>query len=205
MAGEIGHVVYAARLLTYLGETIQDPSYWLGTLFPDIRHLGVVSRHRTHPADVTLKTLSGKTDFLTGMRVHAWIDATREHFLRTAHIKEALPWHPFVPHALKLYEDSLMYSHFDDWNQVHRILNQVDSEELKFVSNETVIRKWHSLVQDYVAKPPSDDSRFALSLGLGLSENSAEEINNVVSMLAKNPKTTTLLESFWRHLEDILR
>lgn len=205
MAGEVGHVVYAARILTYLGDAVKTPDYWLGTLFPDIRHLGVVSRHQTHVGDVSLLSLVGKNDFQTGMRVHAWVDATREKFLREKNIKEYLPWHPFVPHALKLAEDEVLYDHFDDWNLVHRALNTVHDDELYYVNEKEQVHKWHTILQDYFKEKPTDASRKELSTAIGLSDHSADEINSVGQMLQDNPKTKKLLFGFLEHMETILR
>lgn len=205
MAGEVGHVVYAARLLTYLGERVQDPSYWVGTLFPDIRHLGVVSRNRTHPRDVTLKSLIGANDFQTGLRVHAWIDATREQFLRDHHLKEKIPWHPFAPFCLNLLEDELLYSHFDDWNLINRALNRTYPDEAVYCSVPATLKTWHTILQQYLLHPPSDASRRELARAIGLSENMAEESTKVIQLLKDNKATHALLDEFWRHLEDLLR
>ena len=205
MAGEIGHVVYGARMLSYLDDKVQNPAYWVGTLFPDIRHTGVVSRHRTHPTDVTLDSLVGPDDFATGMRVHAWIDATREKFLREANIKESLPWHPFVPHALKLVEDELLYDRYDDWNLIHRVLSKVWEEEVRLMNDSQRIGEWHRVLQDYFKKKPDDASREQLSIGIGLSKNSASEINSVVNMLEKDGRAEKLVERFLEHLERLLQ
>lgn len=205
MAGEVGHVVYAARLLTYLGDKVKSPSYWVGTLFPDIRHLGVVSRQRTHHKDVSLHTLVGQNDFQTGMRVHAWIDRTREKFFHDEHIKEQLPWHPFVPFALNLLEDELLYSHFDDWNLIIQALATVTPDEQQYTHSEPTIRLWHTLLQNYLQRQPSDASRRELIHAIGLSEMAAKESNNVILKLKQNGRAPVLLEEFWRHLEDLLR
>ncbi len=212
MAGEIGHIVYAARLLTYLNEQetgtakkVEDPAYWAGTLFPDIRHLGVTSRRRTHPASVSLHSLRGRNDFFTGMRVHAWVDASREKFLRDQNIKETLPWHPFVPHAIKLVEDEMLYDSFDDWNLIHRVLNNVNDAELQFVHAKEHVQKWHSVLQTYFRKRPTDETRKELSIAIGLSANSADEINSIVRQLHSEPKTKRVLYSFLEHLELILK
>jgi hypothetical protein len=205
MAGEVGHVVYAARLLTFLGDKVQDPSYWIGTLFPDIRHLGVITRQRTHLTDVTLQSLVGKNDFHTGMRVHAWVDATREQYLRDQNVKETLPWHPFVPHALKLVEDEILYDTFDDWNLIHRVLNTVHDEELHYVHSKEHIQQWHTTLQAYLREKPTDKTRKELALGIGLSENSADELNNVTQTLKSDKKTITLLHNFLEHLERLLQ
>lgn len=205
MAGEIGHVIYAARILTHLQDKVKDPSYWAGTLFPDIRHLGVVSRRRTHISDVTLSSLIGQNDFHTGMRVHAWIDSTREKFLSDQNVKENLPWHPFVPHALKLVEDEMLYEHFDDWNLVHRTLNNVYEDELHYVHDRERITTWHSILQHYFTSPPSDETRKQLSIDIGLSDSSANEVNNVVHVLQEDKRTATLIQNFLKNLEQILQ
>lgn len=204
MAGEIGHVVYGARVLTYLGDAVSDPSFWAGTLFPDIRHLGVISRHRTHPESVSLHRLVADDDFSTGMRVHAWVDATREQYLSHNNMKETLPWHPFVPHALKLLEDELLYGTYGDWDIIGRTLNQVYDIELQYVTDESAIRRWHSVVQAYIKEAPTDESRVGLAVAIGLSENSAEEINSIVDRLRGSDQARRLIEGFWQHLEDVL-
>lgn len=205
MAGEVGHVVYGARLLEHLKETIQSSSYWAGTLFPDIRHLGVISRHRTHLEKVTLETLAGKNDFQTGMRVHTWIDAMRESFLREKNIKESLPWHPFVPHALKLAEDEILYNRYHDWNLIQRVLNTVYDDELEYVNDKKHVQRWHTILQNYLHQKPDNASRKEISCAIGLSEASAEEINSVVTMLLNNNKTQEFLEEFIHRLESVLQ
>jgi len=205
MAGEVGHVVYGARLLTYLNDRVQQPAFWAGTLFPDIRHLGAVSRHRTHPENVSLESLVGKNDFATGLRTHAWIDRVREEFLREHNIKEVLMWHPFVPHALKLIEDEFLYDRFDDWNLIQRVLNKVYEDELELVPAREKVIRWHEVLQSYLREPPTDDSRRQLSLDIGLSEAMANEINLVVQALQKNKETRKVIDRFLAHLENLLR
>ncbi len=204
MAGEVAHVVYAARLLKHLEGKVSDSRYWAGTLFPDIRHLGLISRHRTHPQNVGLTSLVGKNDFDTGMRVHAWIDATREKFWQEANMKESLPWHPFVPHAVKLLEDELIYDLFADWNLVQRSLSAIYEEELYYVSSREGIQRWHDTLQRYFKRRPDAASRQQLSLDIGLSQSSAEEVNGVVEQLRENKLTQQLVEKFHLHLEQLL-
>ncbi len=204
MAGEIGHVVYGARVLTYLGEAVKDSSFWAGTLFPDIRHLGVVSRHRTHPLDISLHSLVGRTDFTTGMRVHAWVDATRETYLSEQNMKENLPWHPFVPHALKLLEDEMLYDSYEDWDVIVRVLNKVDDEERVFVEDKHALTSWHDILRTYFKKPPTDDSRAALAVGIGLTAVNAREINSIVTRLREGSLAPEMIRGFWQYLEDLL-
>jgi hypothetical protein len=204
MAGEVGHVVYGERVLQYFDNTVGNPSFWVGTLFPDIRHMGVVSRHRTHPEHVSLSSLPGLNDFQTGLRVHAWVDATRQRFLRDKHIKETLPWHPFVPHALKLVEDELLYDRFDDWNLIHRVLGNVYDDEMKLIEDRRAVTSWPVILQTYFRKRPDDETRKKLSMAIGLSDQSADEMNNVVAMLKENKRSQALVSEFLSYLERLL-
>lgn len=204
MAGEVGHVVYGTTVLHYLGPKVTSPLYWAGTLFPDIGHIGSIQRHRTHPDDVSLESLVGRDDFATGVRVHAWIDATREKFLHAKHMKELLPWHPFVPHALKLLEDELLYNRFEDWNLIHRVLGKTYEQEKQYIQNEETIKQWHSVLQNYLGSPPTDATRLRLSIDIGLSEGSAQEINSVVARLRTEDSSRNLMESFLLHLNSLL-
>lgn len=204
MAGEIGHVVYGARVLTYLDGAVGDPIFWTGTLFSDIRHLGVVSRHRTHLAEVSLHSLVGATDFMTGMRVHSWIDMTREAYLHQQNMKESLPWHPFVPHALKLLEDEMLYKSYDDWDVILRLLNKVHDEELAFVEDRRKVAAWHEILRDYFRYSPTDETRAQLAVGINLSAINAREINSIVARLRRDGAAAGIIEGFWRYLEDIL-
>lgn len=205
MAGEISHVVYAARVLTHLGDTVSDPVYWAGTLFPNIRHMGAPSRHRTHPERVTLSSLKGKTDFITGMRVHTWIDATRETYLVQENIKELLPWHPGTLYALALIEDEMLYDAFDDWALIRRVLMKVHEDEFSYVSSAQLIRAWHSALQQYLQAKPSDASRHHLLQALGLSAGGADEMNEAVRRLKQDKKTTQVINGFWEYLERLLK
>lgn len=198
-------MVYAARVLARLGEAVRTPAYWAGTLFPNIHHLGIVSRRRTHDARVSLETVVGESDFATGQRVHAWVDTTRSYFLAELNVKELLPWHPLVPHALTMVEDAALYGHFDDWNLIHRALNKVYEEELAAVHETAHVRRWHTILQDYFHQPPQYESWLALSRNMGLSESSAEEINHVVRLLQADPRTNAVIERTVRHFEYLLQ
>ncbi len=206
MAGEIGHVVYGQRIATFLDDAVEKlPDFWSGTLFPDIRHLGVVSRHHTHPADVTLKSLAGETDFATGMRAHSWLDATREEWLSQQHVKELLPWHPFVPHGLKLLEDELLYDRFEDWDGIRRVLHTVQPLEQELVQDTAAIERWHVTLRDYFVSAPTDETRIALSERIGLSSAVAQEINSIVGRLRKNEVAAELVTAFSAHLDRFLK
>ncbi len=204
MVGYIGQVVYAARVLTFLGKDVKKPTYWVGAVFPDIHRLGSVTRHFTHVHETGLKTLRGKNDFLTGLRTHSWIERTREAFFIAQHGEEILPWHPLTPLALALLEDELLYSHFDDWNLIHRLLNKVHEEELAYILSEDDIRNWHTILQKYIKKEPTNATRKQLLMALAITPAMADEANELVRRLREDQKSVALLKKFWHHLDHLL-
>lgn len=205
MPGEIGHVVYAARVLTNLSGAVHDQSYWLGALFPNVRHAGALARHPLHAGNISLYSLVGANDFETGMRVHAWLDATHDAFFMPHIVRELLPWHPFAFQALQLLEDELLYPHFEDWNLVHRLLNTASEEELFYVHDRKSVQRWHGLLQQYIKEAPGEAETNELLRQTGLSKDAAKELQRVTAALRKNKRAINAIHDFWRHLEDLLR
>lgn len=204
MSSEISHIIYSARVLTNISGQVKDPLYWVGTLMPNMRRLGVKSRFFLHPDNVSLYSLLGQDDFSTGMRVHSWVDATFGHYWEAHHLDDKLPWSPLTRAAFKLMEDEELYDHFDDWNLIHRLLNRVHDEEAKLVSDRKAIEKWHSLLQGYVYARPDNLSRRKFLTGMGISRKLADEINAEVARLYKNNEAQEAMRGMWRNAEDLL-
>lgn len=202
---EISHVIYAARMLNSLSPAVTTPSYWAGTLFPNINHVGARLRHPTHIEKVSLGTLIGADDFITGMRVHAWVDASHENFWQVYRLKERLPWHPMVPLAFNLLEDELLYGHFDDWNLLLRSLNVFNEQEHRYCSDFSKLSLWHTVIKDYLATAPSDQTRAMFLKSQSLSGSDIKTVNYYVGLLKKDHSAEKLLISYWQHLEDLLR
>lgn len=204
MAGEIAHVIYAARLLTHLGNKVTHSSYWVGALFPDIYRIERTSRFPTHPRPVSLATLVGTHDFITGMRTHSWIDDTREKYFREHSAFEKLSWHPLLPFAFELFEDEILYNSYDDWDHIIRILSHVLPDEERIIHNRPHIQAWHALLQNYFRNPPSEKSRSRYMEQLHIPTAVIEEINGVVEDLHSSGTAKKILMEYIRVVEHIL-
>ena len=201
MVGEIAHVVYAARLLSLLEDDVSHASYWNGVIFPNIRKINVQTRHHTHVHPIGITSLIGSNDFLTGMRVHAWIDETHDRFERHQEIAEHIPDHPLVPYARSLAEDQLLYGAFLDWDIVRKALRTIHSDELYYVHERASVRKWHDILQEYFLHAPTDESRIIFSRSIGLSKAVAQEVNTTVRVLLGMPEIHKALEGYLRDVE----
>lgn len=204
MAGEIAHIIYAARLLTHLQDDVSDPSYWIGALFPDIYRIGRTSRYPTHPRPVSLATIVGTNDFRTGMRTHSWIDDTREKYFREHHVLEKLSWHPLLPFALELFEDELLYGYYNDWNHIVRILANIHPDEEGLIHNRTHIQAWHTLLANYFRHAPSDISRKIFMEKLQIPSPIVQEVNDVVADLRASDAAQDIIMKYIQTIEHIL-
>lgn len=204
MAGEIAHIVYAARLLTVLKNRVSHHSYWIGTVFPDITKISSTHRYPTHPKHVRLSALVGTNDFITGMRVHTWIDETYDHYIKEHRVYERLPWHPLLPIALELFQDEMLYGAFEDWGIVRRALHTIHPDEMKIIHEETLIQTWHAMLENYFRAAPSDASRIALLSTHGISEPLAIEVNAIVHNLQNTAAAKEIINGYIRELEHML-
>ncbi|MCE9643321.1 MAG: hypothetical protein K8Q97_03325 [Candidatus Andersenbacteria bacterium] len=201
MVGEISHIVYAARLLSYLREDVSHASYWNGVIFPSIRRIAIQPRHPIHVQGVTLSTLRGSNDFLTGVRVHAWIDDMHTRFDAHQLATERIPDHILVPYARTLIEDELLYDAFADWDVVRKALRTIHHDELYYVHERASVRRWHDVLQTYFTSKPNDESRMAFSRAIGLSQATAHEVHALMLTLKDNSAVMQALESFVRDIE----
>lgn len=204
MAGEIGHIVYGARVLTWLGDKVTSRRYWVGTLFPNIRLLNVAVRHQTHPVGVTQSSLIGENDFMTGVRVHAWVDETCEYYIKQCQVGDQLSWHPLIRLALKLLDDELLYDYYEDWDVITQALGLIDKEEMHYLNNKQKLMRWHELLIHYLADKPTDKSRLSLIRGIGASQAVADETNGILAHLRNDEYVINLLHGMWRQMDHLL-
>lgn len=204
MVGEIAHIIYGARLLSYLKDNVTTATYWNGILFPHIRKIQTRVRHNTRPQTIGLQTLSASNDFLTGMRVHAWVESTKDQFDKAYAIEEKLPFHPLNTYARSLVEDELLYDSYPDWAGIQKSLRIICDDELYYIHERKTVRAWHDILTAYFQERPTSTSRLLFSKSIGLSDTIAQEINTLTETLLELPSTHTALEQYVRSLEHMI-
>lgn len=205
MPGLIGHVVFGKQVHSHCqGSIIDSAAFWNGTLFPDIRYVAPSTRHPTHPTRVAITNIVGANDFTTGMRIHTWLDDTRSHYLQQHGVKELLPWHPLTPQALTLLEDEYIYDQCSDWEGIQHCLHTIYDQEQELICDLPIIEQWHRALRDYFDAAPTDTTRLALGVSLGLSKTVAQECNQLVHQLRTSAAASELLEGWQHHLRQLL-
>lgn len=143
------HLWVAERFCEICGITNHDivQKIIVGTEFPDIRYLTHTPRDLTHPVILTIQEVcQSMTPFEIGMRLHAWLDITRENFI-VPEVYDAIA--PYAEGSsatlLKLIEEEIL-ADFYDGRRWSFCLDQALPEELAFAS-EAVVLKWHEMIQ----------------------------------------------------------
>lgn len=190
-AGPVTHLYFADFWLKTqnidLDET-EKKLFFAGTLFPDIRYLGVIRRSETHPKKVNLahlKDFCKKDPFSCGMYLHAYIDMERAKFVKSYKISRHLRT---IPHTLrdkflKFFEDELL-AETTNTNNTLISLNHVYKEELSHGVQEHDVKRWHRYLQVYLAQKPILSLETAALVKKKLFNLDAAMINKITQLMA---------------------
>ncbi len=203
MASQITHVPYAKKVLEKFltDREVDERSFFVGTLFPDIRYLGVIEREKTHIVDPTVENLKKLSNsFELGKYTHSLIDYEREKTLeRLGMYKEIEPTKLSV-YAMKFIEDEFTYPLISDWNKYIKFLNGVTDKEKELVGEESA-RTWHELLQDFFRQPPNTESMIHLAKSLrGFTDELLEGILNEEIKIKKNAAAMKIIGQTYQGL-----
>ena len=169
-AGPITHVALGEKWLNSQAPHYTDEQkklFLLGTVFPDIRYLGVIKREKTHYKGVTLEAIyKTPSPFQQGVLFHSYVDEFREKWIRKHKIDakiEAMT--AYQKHTfLKLIEDQILYSE-NSWSYFRNYLMTIPPEEKEYGIDDTVLGEWHTGLALYFTASP-----MVLLLQLGVLE-----------------------------------
>jgi hypothetical protein len=159
-AAPITHV-YLGELWILKHENYNNEEYrafQLGTLFPDIRKLGVISRYETHENGLTTKDIKNTPNpFLKGKRFHAFVDEFRDQLIKEwdiyTQLNEVID-QQYVGSFLKFVEDEILYEKLN-CAKVSACLNGILPDERLFGIKEQDLDKWHTLMHQAITIRPS--------------------------------------------------
>jgi hypothetical protein len=158
-AGPITHVVLGEQWLKLAAPDYTDQQkkeFLLGTVFPDIRYLGVIKREKTHFKGVTLQVIRNtESPFKQGMLFHSYVDEFRKKWVREKGIEKKLidistnQQHTF----LKIIEDQILYSEYS-WAAFRQYLMTIPDDERKFGITDKALNEWHTGLTLYFTASP---------------------------------------------------
>lgn len=158
-AGPIMHAYLTSKWMeqqeSYSKEQKQE--MLVGTLFPDIRYMGVITREETHYQNIELTDLVQElSPFEKGKKFHSYVDRIRAHLVRESGIESQIEDIPEqqLHSFLKFLEDEILFNQTDTAFTIEA-LDSYFEEELKQISRQDV-EKWHQILQNYFSIRPSE-------------------------------------------------
>ncbi len=159
-AGPVMHIILGQQWLNvYAPDYTEEEKklFLLGTVFPDIRYLGVIKREQSHFKGVTLqKVLKANNPFQRGMLFHSFVDEYREKFVHRVAIEKKISGVPtqWRGTLLKLVEDQLLHEKYN-WSQIKMFLGTIPEEEKNFGIEAHALTQWHTGLAFYFSATPS--------------------------------------------------
>lgn len=210
-AGPVTHAYLAEKWNHYQGhyKEAKKDSFILGTLFPDIRYLGVIERTETHVENPTLKSVTKESNpFLQGKTLHAFVDEEREKVTKRWNIYEHLnhiPGQKYKTTFLKLLEDEIFFQK-QAWALVKNALEVVDENEKQYkISDENLI-KWHELLIKAFTESPSEHLRTLAKRDKYMFDVPPKVIrrwSKILPKLAKDPFILSYVNDLDNHFEKL--
>lgn len=159
-AGPVMHVALGERWLAlYAPQYTEEEKklFLLGTVFPDIRYLGVIKRSQSHFKGITLaKVYENTSPFQRGVLFHSFVDEYREKFVRSVAIEKQfveVPRH-LQGTFLKLVEDQIVHGK-QDWGKFRIFLSSIPEEEKSYGIDIQSLTQWHTGLTVYFTTLPS--------------------------------------------------
>ncbi|MDO8583583.1 MAG: hypothetical protein Q7R83_00190 [bacterium] len=197
MAAEATHVVLTELVFDEFFSQFSKAEFMIGTLFPDIRYLGVIDRAKTHTDAVDLKqVMQERSSFFAGLKFHSLVDHVREDFMVSREIYSYCPASQYITQSLKLLEDERYYPKIDSWAQDSAYLTDYTDEEKDFGIPQVALEKWHVLLKEYFREPPTDALRAMFMAGLGFEKRITDSITVCVNNLREKKEIIKIIDDF---------
>lgn len=160
MPTPLSHIAYASKLRTGFADEAA-PAFWIGSVFPDIRHIGIVKKTDTHHP-VARESLAGVTDpFTLGTEFHNWLDIRREELAGSVGLYASDPPWPLKT-ATKFLEDELTHAAFAHWLDIAELFRSVRAIPSYPDLPAGSVQHWYSALAAHCDAGPSTLSAGAL-------------------------------------------
>lgn len=199
MAAPATHIIFADAFLRSATQ-FSRADFIIGTSFPDIRHLGSISREASHLQPIDLTHIHTEQDpFMAGMRFHNYVDLMRNVYWKETGMLDQLPQAPYLQQALKLREDIVLYDHVTDWPQVVQYFDSVPATEQGFTVPDSDIQHWHNIVAQYIAERPTLESalQFKMQFKTPPTEQQIGEMTEFMHLIDTMPGLDTAIHKLY--------
>ena len=205
MAAPITHIVLAAKIFDKYFKDKERRDFFIGTSFPDIRYLKVITRDKTHYQGLKISDLKNDESFLAGLKFHSIVDLARESFIVENNIYSLCPESKYITQSLKILEDEIFYHHIKDWTIYTNYFQKILSSERNYGIAETDLKKWHTSLCQYFQKEPNKETITNFTLALGFPQEVADETNQNIDAMRENKQIIKIIENLYENFESLIK
>lgn len=204
MATPITHIVLSEKVFDKYFSEFARKEFFIGTSFPDIRYLGVITRDKTHFEGATLSNIQNEKAFRAGLYFHTLLDNIRENYIIRANAYSLIPDFKHNVQTLKLFEDEILYEKINDWSEISLYLNEILPEELSFPVKKEDIINWHEMLKNYFLQKPNRETRKTFFRKINFSDQDIEEIEKNIDIMRTNLKLEEIIENLNNNFDGLL-
>lgn len=188
MAGIITHIA--------MSQTIKPGNYeyYFGSVLPDVHYVSKLKREQTHFDEQTKDP--GEIDRVLSLFLPTASENIKAGFV--FHLRSEHRWakgvnirsnSPLIGKAIKLWCDQIAWSLIEsDLEKILSAFNRLKKERLFCNITQRYSERYIAIVNNYLSAKPSDQTRLNLATALGISHNSMNNINSLISSELINNK-----------------
>jgi hypothetical protein len=186
MPWPVTHILIAEKLYQQFFSNLDYQAFIIGTCFPDIRYPAKIERQLTHWNNFALSELREKSPFQTGMACHSIVDTAWNQYIRIHQedLFSIVPHDRPMFHTMKILQDAFLYQTNSDWQSIAAFFFTMLPEQEKYGVNKPMISRWHTMLSQYLEKPPQFEDLEMLKLSL--PEELVKEIEAYYLQYQKN-------------------
>lgn len=200
MAGIITHIA--------MSQTIEPRNYefYYGSVLPDVHYVSKLKREQTHFDEQTKD--SGEIDRVLSLFLPTASENIKAGFV--FHLRSEHRWakgvdisshSPLIGKAIKLWCDQIAWNLIeDDLEKILSAFNNLRKEQIFCNVAQKNSESYIDIINNYISAKPNSQTRLNLATALGISHNSMNNINSLISSeLINNKKDQrTIIENILR-------
>ncbi len=204
MPGPVTHIILTDKIFDRYFPEKNRRLFYLGTLFPDIRYMGVIDREQTHPAVSSMEEITGQSDFHAGIAFHALTDHIKREFMAAHHPTNKRAAGLNSGFLLKLAEDVHAYTYRNNWQPIVDYLDHIPEETAAFGLSPRHLAAWHRLLQQYLSQPPEPEHLISLAQQAGIQQAAGSQATPNLADIKNNKAVASLVADFFEQFDSLI-
>ncbi len=203
MPGPVTHIAITDKVFDRLFAGMDRRMFYIGTLFPDIRYMGVINRSATHFDRVSVADIRREEPFKAGVMFHSLVDKARQQFMGENPVYEDHHTDMQPGWIAKIAEDTFFFSYAKNLPAVSKYLDTILPQETECAIPQTVIKTWHNILKTYIKNKPSAATLKTLSAFMGIPNEKVAAMTGILNKITEDENIKKSLYDFYRNFETL--